>query len=104
MKLLLSLDGRVSRSTFWLCVLGLFVGTLIIGFLGSQTLLLAWQVLVLWPCLAISVKRWHDRDKSGWWVLINLIPVIGGLWALIENGFLKGSDGKNRFGADPLAA
>ena len=54
--------------------------------------------------LAVSVKRWHDRDKSGWWVLLNLLPVIGWLWALIDNGFLRGSVGPNRFGEDPLAA
>jgi hypothetical protein len=50
----------------------------------------------------IIVKRWHDRDKSGWWVLIGLIPVIGGLWMIIECGFLKGTEGSNRFGPDPL--
>ena len=48
--------------------------------------------------LAIQVKRWHDRNKSGWWVLIGLIPLIGGIWALIETGFLAGDDGENRFG------
>ena len=52
-----------------------------------------------WISLAIQVKRWHDRDKSGWWALINIVPVIGGLWALVECGFLKGDEGANRFGA-----
>ena len=48
----------------------------------------------------IIVKRWHDRDKSGWWVLIGLIPVIGACWTIIECGFLKGTEGSNRFGTD----
>jgi len=52
--------------------------------------------------LIVQIKRWHDRDKSGWWVLINLVPCIGGLWALIECGFLRGTTGENRFGPDPL--
>jgi uncharacterized membrane protein YhaH (DUF805 family) len=50
----------------------------------------------------VQIKRWHDRDKSGWWVLINFIPILGGLWSLIECGFVKGTNGKNRFGPDPL--
>ena len=61
------------------------------------------NLLLIWPALAVSVKRWHDRDKSGWWVLLNLLPVIGWLWALVDNGFLRGTDGPNRYGPDPLA-
>ena len=52
--------------------------------------------------LVLSVKRWHDRNKSGRWVLINLVPVVGWLWHLIECGFLRGTIGPNRFGQDPL--
>ncbi len=53
--------------------------------------------------LAVGAKRWHDRDRSGWWVLIALVPVIGPLWTLVECGCLKGTDGDNRYGPDPLA-
>jgi uncharacterized membrane protein YhaH (DUF805 family) len=53
----------------------------------------------IWPLLAVQVKRWHDRNKSGWWCLIALVPVIGGLWALIECGCLPGVDEGNRFAA-----
>ena len=49
-----------------------------------------------------QVKRWHDRDKSGWFVLVNFIPFIGTIWALVELGFLRGTMGPNRFGPDPL--
>jgi uncharacterized membrane protein YhaH (DUF805 family) len=55
----------------------------------------------LWTSLAIQVKRWHDRDKAGWWVLINLVPILGTLWAFVENGFLDGTPGPNRFGPSP---
>ena len=58
-------------------------------------------LVLFWSLIAIQVKRWHDRDKSGWWIFINIIPFIG-FWALIENGFLRGTEGKNRFGEDPL--
>lgn len=58
-------------------------------------------ILISWASLAITVKRWHDRDKSGWWILISLIPFIGGIWALIENGFLDGDYGANEYGQSP---
>jgi uncharacterized membrane protein YhaH (DUF805 family) len=58
------------------------------------------SLVIGWPGIAISVKRYHDRNKSGWWVLINLIPVVGILWTVVENGLLRGSVGPNRFGED----
>jgi uncharacterized membrane protein YhaH (DUF805 family) len=61
------------------------------------------MLLTLWPSLALYTKRWHDRGKSGWWSLILIIPIIGALWMLIELGFLRGTDGPNDYGADPLA-
>ncbi|MCE0497666.1 MAG: DUF805 domain-containing protein [Methylacidiphilales bacterium] len=51
----------------------------------------------IWPMLAVQIKRWHDRNKSGWWCLIGLVPFIGGLWVLIECGCLPGVDEGNRF-------
>jgi uncharacterized membrane protein YhaH (DUF805 family) len=63
---------------------------------------LIFGVVVTWNSLAVAVKRYHDRDKSGWWVLIIFVPVIGGLWYLIECGFLRGSEGHNNYGRDPL--
>ncbi len=58
-------------------------------------------IVLIWVSLAAGVKRWHDRDKSGVWMLIGLIPWIGGLWILIECGFLPGTDGPNKYGGDP---
>jgi len=107
--ILLSFDGRISRQPFWLFLVGIgvieSVLTLIFGVDSAlgQLVLGLFNIVVIWPTLAVQIKRWHDRDKSGWWILINLIPIIGWLWALIENGFLRGTEGPNRFGADPLA-
>src|SRR5262249_35809552 len=73
------------------------------GVVGGLIALLLF-VVALWISLAMGVKRYHDRNKSGWWVLIALVPVIGGLWYLIEAGFLPGTSGPNQYGPDPLAA
>lgn len=107
-QLLFSLEGRVSRRTFWrVGVLGLLVTALVLSALlniagmdmaMAETLT---NTLLLWPAVAISVKRWHDRGRGGQWVLINLIPVVGWLWAAIDNGFVPSDQGTNRFGPPP---
>ena len=56
------------------------------------------SALFLYPSFALATKRWHDRGKSGWWSLIVFVPIIGGLWALIELGFLPGEEGVNAYG------
>ncbi|MFT6862889.1 MAG: uncharacterized membrane protein YhaH (DUF805 family), partial [Akkermansiaceae bacterium] len=55
-----------------------------------------------WMGLALQGKRWHDRGKSGWMILVNFIPLVGGIWALVECGFLSGTPGPNQYGPDPL--
>jgi uncharacterized membrane protein YhaH (DUF805 family) len=111
LRMFFGLSGRVSRRQFWLYGVLVLLGLAMLGhaLLGiarvhARAADLIVNLLLLWPALAVSVKRWHDRDKSGWWVLLNLLPVIGWLWAWIDNGFLRGTPGPNRFGEDPLAA
>ena len=106
-----SFSGRIGRQTFWLK--GVLLLTVVAVVLGAALVLIAVAIesaglvtvliIVLyvaftWASLAVSIKRWHDRNKSAWWVLISLIPFIGGIWALIETGFLRGTDGPNRYG------
>jgi uncharacterized membrane protein YhaH (DUF805 family) len=55
--------------------------------------------LSLVPQLAIGIKRCHDRNRSGWFVLIAFIPLVQ-LWYFVEMGFLSGTRGDNRFGPD----
>ena len=57
--------------------------------------------LFLWPWFAIAVKRYHDRDISGWWSLVSLIPLIGFFWLLVALGFRSGTGSENRFGPEP---
>ncbi len=68
------------------------------GILGA-----IFALLVLIPSIAISCRRLHDIDKSGWWQLLVFIPLIG--WGFLLYWFVKrGDDGENRFGADPLVS
>ncbi|MDQ0470312.1 DUF805 domain-containing protein [Labrys wisconsinensis] len=120
---LFSFQGRVTRKDYWFYTLALW-GILLVLFLaiagssrslrndGLSTggLVLAAIVVIaqIWPSLAISVKRCHDRNKSGWWMLLwmvlSAIPYVGilaSLWCLVELGFLDGTQGPNRFGLSP---
>lgn len=107
MEILFSFSGRVPRSIYWLLILGMFVFLFVwVGVVGiiagdGSPFMAVFGLLyipIIWISLAIQVKRWHDRDKSGWWVFIALVPIIGGIWAFVENGCLSGTDGVNRFG------
>ncbi len=54
-------------------------------------------ILLAWVGLAANVKRFHDRNKSGWWLLIAFVPVIGSLWLSVELGFFGPVNAGNRF-------
>jgi uncharacterized membrane protein YhaH (DUF805 family) len=105
----LSIEGRIARRSFWSffmlpsLMLGLGLFFLVHG--NEDLAVLEWVSIAafLWPSIAVQVKRWHDVNLSGWWILANLFPVIGHLAALVTNGFVRGTTGVNRFGADPLA-
>lgn len=107
-QILLSLDGRINRGKFWAYILPLnfvwLVGLMIdFSTKGEPGAFYSIGILIsLWPSIALNVKRCHDRDKSGWFYLVALIPLVN-LWYLIEAGFLKGTEGDNRFGPDPLS-
>ena len=108
-KLYFSFAGRISRRTFWLdgiltlSLLALLGNALLqIAGLEAETSGGLMNFGLAWPFLAVSAKRWHDQDCSGWWTLINLIPGIGLLATLIGNGFVRGTPGPNRFGPDSV--
>lgn len=115
-SLLWSFEGRIGRAQFWLGLLlviligvafGIVVGLIdggenlqrpqemgpvasVIAVIGLLTMTIAQ--------LAVYVKRFHDRGKSGWWVLIAFLPLIGFFWILIELGMLAGDPGPNTYG------
>jgi len=114
--LLFKFDGRINRAKFWAGIaiawgLGLIYAILASiavasGSGGMATIVvllgIVLYVVLIWIGLAISIKRWHDRGKSGWWIFIGAIPIIGPIWALVETGFLEGDPGDNQYGPNPL--
>jgi uncharacterized membrane protein YhaH (DUF805 family) len=70
-------------------------------FSGMGLILFLIIILALFiPTLAVTVRRFHDQDKSGWFVLLNFIPYIGGIIVFVFM-CLEGTRGPNRFGDDP---
>ena len=107
---LFSFRGRISRKQYWVFNGFILLAGILFGIMTEapedfskitkpQLLFMIWM---MWPSMAVQGKRWHDRDKSALWVLINFIPIAGPIFALIDNGFIAGTLGPNRFGPDPL--
>ena len=104
--------GRSRRKEYWMFLLGVIIAAIILGIIegilglsgmvggvyGPLTTLFLLAIIV--PSIAVQVRRFHDQDKSGWFVLISLIPIIGGLIVFVFM-CLEGTKGPNRFGLDP---
>lgn len=93
--------GRARRSEFWWFVLFSILVNIVAGFidyiLGIQALGFLAMLGLLLPSLGVAVRRLHDTDRSGWWILIGLIPLIGAI-VLIVWYASEGSPGENRYG------
>ncbi|MEM8919196.1 MAG: DUF805 domain-containing protein [Pseudomonadota bacterium] len=111
-------SGRSRRKEYWMFTLLLillivpFVAIMLasadpagdgeISTLGTVALLIfgLFYLAIIIPSIAVQVRRFHDQDKSGWFVLMNFIPYVGGLIVLVFM-CLEGTKGENRFGPDP---
>ena len=98
-------SGRARRQEFWMFALFNFLASLATGIvdaiLGTGGMLNGlYSLAVLIPSFAVTARRLHDTDRSGWWQLIALIPLIGFIILLV---FLcsDSKPGENRFGANP---
>jgi uncharacterized membrane protein YhaH (DUF805 family) len=102
-------NGRARRSEYWYFVLFTVIVQVIAGvldeviFRGAGVLGMVISLALLLPGLAVSVRRLHDVGRSGWWLLIGLVPVVGFI-VLIVWYVQRGEDGPNRFGPDPRTA
>ena len=108
-------SGRARRKEYWLFMLLYFIAMVVAGLFDDLVVgervafdptmgVFSWIVFLglLIPSIAVSVRRLHDKNLRGWWVLLFLIPLIGTI-ALFILYCMRGTDGDNRFGADPLA-
>jgi uncharacterized membrane protein YhaH (DUF805 family) len=141
-QLLFSFEGRIGRAKYWLTTLltGIVIGVVQFGLeaafpldssasFAGLVIALIIAILYLYMCAAIGAKRLHDRNRSGWLIILFYIVPIGllpvehwadslgailtmmialavtaiALWGLIELGFLRGTRGDNHFGSDPIA-
>lgn len=102
-KLFLDWNGRINRQPFWIGAILLAVANALNGALFGYAIVGTLVGLGLVYCgLCVSIKRCHDRGKSGWWCLLFVIPPIGAIWAVIDLGILEGVAGTNQYGPDPL--
>jgi len=133
-------DGRVNRAKFWIAALifaAINVVLAILGYVMDQSVVFQalnsmLGIVILISSIAVGVKRLHDRNKSGWYLLLfylvpSILVVIGvligafvedstiiatvlgllafaiGVWAFVEMGCLRGTIGVNQYGPDPVA-
>ncbi|WP_460218133.1 DUF805 domain-containing protein [Psychroserpens sp. MEBiC05023] len=107
----LNFSGRARRKEYWMFILvqiiivGLFISyaSLIDNFLESEiagSILGIYALATLIPWLALNVRRLHDINKSGIYIFINLIPIVGRIWYIVLVA-TEGDFGDNKYGPDP---
>ncbi|WP_235031246.1 DUF805 domain-containing protein [Geminicoccus flavidas] len=103
-----TIQGRAARAEYWYFFLFYLIVIFAAGVLDAVLFrhnangplsTLVWLVLLL-PWLAVAVRRLHDRDRSGWWLLLHVVPVVGQI-VLIVWFCLPSTPGPNRFGPPP---
>jgi uncharacterized membrane protein YhaH (DUF805 family) len=97
-------SGRASRSAYWWYALALWLAFIVLGIIAAiigsaafSVLVYVVMVVVGLTSLSLLVRRLHDSDKSGWMILLGLIPFVGGI-VLLVMVCLPGTPGPNRFG------
>ncbi len=94
-------NGRASRSELWWFFLFSCLAAFVAAILDETLLLLVYLGLLL-PTLAVEVRRLHDLNKSGWWILLAFVP-IGNIVVFVWF-CMRGTVGDNRFGPDTVVA
>lgn len=106
-------SGRARRTEFWMFTLINFIVSIIVAVLdtvlgttmgGAGTGIIGslYSLAVLIPSVAVGVRRLHDIGKSGLWILLVFVPIIGWIWLLILN-VREGDSGANQYGPNPKA-
>ncbi|UVK53551.1 DUF805 domain-containing protein [Mesorhizobium sp. AR02] len=125
MNFLFGFSGRIGRAQWWLAsfVIVLVWVLVVVGFVAIMAVvdpssehkpgelshgglsvgvaLFAGIILSCWIKVAAIIKRYHDLNKPGVWLLLTFIPIIGPIWVTIECGFFAGTSGDNDYGPPP---
>ena len=103
-------SGRAQRAEYWYFVLFSVIIQIVINILGivvgsniAMTLVAIFCLAIIVPSLAVIVRRLHDINKSGWWIFISLIPLVGPIWLLVLM-VLDSTPGTNQYGPNPKEA
>jgi uncharacterized membrane protein YhaH (DUF805 family) len=105
-KNIISFGGRARRKEFWYFFLFHFLFIILVGivdqslFKGAPLLSLPYFLAGMVAGLSVSIRRLHDIGNSGWWILIQFFPVIGGLWLFVLH-CLDSEPGSNDYGPNP---
>jgi uncharacterized membrane protein YhaH (DUF805 family) len=104
-------SGRARRKEYWMFVLFNIIFAIVaiifdnilgtaIENVGYGLFYILYSLAIIIPAIAVGVRRLHDTEKSGWWLLISLIPLIGAIWLIVLLA-TAGTAGENKYGADP---
>jgi uncharacterized membrane protein YhaH (DUF805 family) len=107
-------EGRARRREYWYFALFNLIVAIVLavvdGVLGITLLSPLYSLAVLIPGVAVSVRRLHDTGRSGWWLLVSLLPLVGAIVLLVvlcldsESGSNQYGPSPKQFGATPVAA
>ncbi|MFJ4842982.1 DUF805 domain-containing protein [Streptomyces sp. NBC_01166] len=99
--------GRARRKEYWMFVLFNFIIAVVLSLLGlaidSQIPYIIYLLAVIIPTIAVVVRRLHDTGRSGWWILISFVPLVGGIILLVFM-CLEGVREVNEYGPNPKLA
>ena len=121
MRLVFSVHGRIGRAQFLYVNIALALVLFVLGtlasvfapdqerepmqlspfFVGLMIIWLLSSLSFIWIAFATSIKRLHDTDRSGWWILLGFLPVVGQIWFFVVLCFKQGTLGDNRFDVEP---
>lgn len=104
-------NGRSRRKEYWMFLLFNVIVSIVLGIIdmligtysmntGVGVLSGVYMLVVLIPGIAVTIRRLHDTGRSGWWILIALVPIIGGIWLLVLM-FLDSQKESNQWGPSP---
>jgi uncharacterized membrane protein YhaH (DUF805 family) len=97
-------DGRASRPEYWWfflinTIISVVLDVVIPGATG-QVLGAIYALAVLLPSIGVGIRRLHDTNRTGWWLLVSLVPLVGWIWIIVLLA-LAGDEGPNRYGPPP---